>query len=140
MLIVSHRNAGQSVPPFKFKLELGKLGFFHLITFFFCFFLIHLFRFYTSVTLLPAPFTSSFILLILLCLLYIFFLLPSVFSFFFSISFLSVVLCPSVFYHAFIYSLFFSPYFLRCSFPPLFFPSCFLSLLFGHIYSLFMFY
>ena len=88
---------------FKFKLELGKLGFLYLITFFFCSFLIYLFRFYTSVTLLSAPFTSFFIIPTLLFLLYIFFLLPSVFYFFFSISFLSVALCPSIFYHAFLY-------------------------------------
>lgn len=87
---------------FKFELKPRKLGFFYLITLFFCSCLIYLFRFYTSVTLLTAPFTSFFIVFTLLFF-YIFSLLPSVFSFFFSISFLSVVLCPSIFYHAFLY-------------------------------------
>jgi len=106
---------------FKFKLKLQKLSFFYLIILFFCSCHIctYLFSFYTSVTLLPAPFTSFFILHTLLFLLYFFpyyllsFLSSFLFPFFpslcvhlssvtrFSIFFIFFPISFAVYFHSF---------------------------------------
>jgi len=127
---------------FKFKLKLQKLSFFYLITLFFCSCHIctHLFRFYTSVTLLPAPFTSFFILHTLLFLLYFF--LITFCLFFLLFYFLSFRRYVSIYLlsRVFLYSLFFSLFPSLFISTPFFLSPYLLSFLLGHIYSLFMFY
>lgn len=107
---------------FKFKLKPRKLGFFYLITLFFSSCLIHLFRFYNSVTLVPALFTSFFIFLTLLFLLYCFFLITFC-LFFLLFYFLSFSRSVSIYLLSCVslYSLFLFLYFPHCFFPLLYF-------------------